>query len=670
MQKIVRSLTFRIAAPVIVLVLLLGASLYLFVLNAISGFVHTEIDRDLKFLSHEIYNICDKSFEELLQSGSVGDESALIINQALTLGQIEDFFRQKNLAGLVYHIKTEELLVETSLTVSPKKIIAEGKQERGGLSSRTEVEGFFTYSFEFSPWDWQIILMKTAEEYSHLSKQVRKVHVNTIALLLIATILLIFFLYQSIKRPINTIVNPIKKGQRPEYKGIDVFEFLSENIASMMNSLRQSEEKYRSIFENAIEGIFQTTPDGRYISVNPALVQIYGYESEEDLITGLTESDGKQSVDPLRWKELIRLLHKQGVVKDFEFDIYRKDGSIAVVSVNGHAISDEKGNSLYLEGSMQDITEKKQVEEALRRQHEYLAALHETTLGLISHLDLDDLLQGLITRAGQLFGTPHGFIDLVDPDKGVLDRKVGVGVFDQSIVYSRKPGEGLAGKIWQSGERLVIDDYDSWSGRASYFDYNVIRAVMGAPLKSGQEVVGVIGIAYGTKSDRTFGDEDVEPLSHFAQLASIALDNARLYSEAYEARETAEAANSAKSAFLANMSHELRTPLNAIIGYSEMLQEEAGDLGQEDFIPDLKKIRGAGNHLLELINDVLDLSKIEAGKTELFLESFDVASMIGDVGRFRYHAHRPDQDPADTLQPAQQRLQIYRAGHHYAGSLP
>jgi signal transduction histidine kinase/CheY-like chemotaxis protein len=191
---------------------------------------------------------------------------------------------------------------------------------------------------------------------------------------------------------------------------------------------------------------------------------------------------------------------------------------------------------------------------------------------------------------------------------------------------------GLAGNVWQSGEQLVIDDYDAWSGRAPYFDYNVIRAIMGAPLKSGQEVVGVIGIAYDTKSDRAFSEEDVEPLSRFAQLASIALDNARLYSEAYEAREAAEAANSAKSAFLANMSHELRTPLNAIIGYSEMLLEDAEELGHGDNnISDLKKICEAGKHLLGLINDILDLSKIEADKMELHLETFDVSSMIEDV---------------------------------------
>src|SRR5207247_8819504 len=91
------------------------------------------------------------------------------------------------------------------------------------------------------------------------------------------------------------------------------------------------------------------------------------------------------------------------------------------------------------------------------------------------------------------------------------------------------------------------------------------------------------------------------------------------------------AATKAKSHFLANMSHELRTPLNAIIGYSEMLQEEAQDSGQESFIPDLKKINRSGRHLLDLINDVLDLSKIEAGKMELYLETFDIPNLLEDI---------------------------------------
>ena len=97
------------------------------------------------------------------------------------------------------------------------------------------------------------------------------------------------------------------------------------------------------------------------------------------------------------------------------------------------------------------------------------------------------------------------------------------------------------------------------------------------------------------------------------------------------AKDQAEQANRTKSAFLANMSHELRTPLNAIIGYSEMLQEEAEDEGLESFVADLKKVHTAGKHLLSLINDVLDLSKIESGKMDLFLEDFDLKALIDEV---------------------------------------
>src|SRR5258708_8866305 len=105
----------------------------------------------------------------------------------------------------------------------------------------------------------------------------------------------------------------------------------------------------------------------------------------------------------------------------------------------------------------------------------------------------------------------------------------------------------------------------------------------------------------------------------------------RIEKELEEAKEAAEAANLTRNLFLSNMSHELRTPLNAIIGYSEILQEDMTELGYQKSVPDLKRIQMAGKHLLEMINSILDLSKIEAGKMDLFLENFDLAEMINEV---------------------------------------
>ena len=172
----------------------------------------------------------------------------------------------------------------------------------------------------------------------------------------------------------------------------------------------------------------------------------------------------------------------------------------------------------------------------LVHQNEYLAALHETTLGLISRLDVTELLETLITRAGQLLKAPHGFILLLEPGQTEMECKVGVGVLSQAVGSRRKPGEGLPGRVWQTGAPLAVVDYDSWTGRTDILPPGVVRAMMGVPLKSGPEVVGVIGLAQGAESERVFGAEEVKLLSRFAQLASVALDNARLYSATQESQ--------------------------------------------------------------------------------------------------------------------------------------
>jgi signal transduction histidine kinase/CheY-like chemotaxis protein len=193
------------------------------------------------------------------------------------------------------------------------------------------------------------------------------------------------------------------------------------------------------------------------------------------------------------------------------------------------------------------------------------------------------------------------------------------------------PGAGLPGRVLESGEPAWISDVtkDQNFPRAKMATDLGVKGAFAFPVLVGSDVVAVLEF---------FSDQAVEPhetlLDVVAQIGiqlGRVVERKRSEKQLRKAKDEAEAATRAKSQFLAGMSHELRTPLNAIIGYSEMLHEEAEDLEQEAFLPDLEKIQDAGRHLLSLINNVLDLSKIEAGKMDVLVEKFDVADLVAEV---------------------------------------
>ncbi len=168
----------------------------------------------------------------------------------------------------------------------------------------------------------------------------------------------------------------------------------------------------------------------------------------------------------------------------------------------------------------------------LRRQGEYLAALNAMTLALVSRLDLADLLETLVSRAVQLLGSEHGFLYRRSAQGNALECEVGLGLFAPIIGYRMDSDTGLVGQVWKTGRPLVVADYLQWEAHVPIYTFEHIGGVMGVPLLSAGEVTGVLGVAYPRDSDRVFTSDEVEVLNRFAELAAIALDNARLYTEA------------------------------------------------------------------------------------------------------------------------------------------
>ena len=171
---------------------------------------------------------------------------------------------------------------------------------------------------------------------------------------------------------------------------------------SLYIQIRKAEENYRSIFENAIEGIFQQSPDGQLISANPSFARIFGYNSPEDIMENVTDFVHQIYVDPDRGAEFARLMETEEEVRNFEYQARRKDGSQAWISVNGHAVRDENGVLLYYEGMSEDITERKREEERMVKQLEELRRWHAVILGREGRIaELKREVNELLTRLGE-----------------------------------------------------------------------------------------------------------------------------------------------------------------------------------------------------------------------------------------------------------------------------
>ncbi|MEE9118486.1 MAG: PAS domain S-box protein, partial [Calditrichia bacterium] len=187
-------------------------------------------------------------------------------------------------------------------------------------------------------------------------------------------------------------------------------------------ALKQAEEKYRSIFENAAEGIFQSTIDGRYQIANPMLARILGYASPEELMESVTDFDKQFYVKPGRREEFMRLLKEQDAISGFESQIFRKDGSVIWVSENARAIRGSRGNLTGFEGTTTDVTKRKKAEEALKESEEYFRALIENASDVVSILNENGIVTYESPSHKSVLGYDTGYLigknvfEFVHPD--------------------------------------------------------------------------------------------------------------------------------------------------------------------------------------------------------------------------------------------------------------
>ena len=266
-----------------------------------------------------------------------------------------------------------------------------------------------------------------------------------------------------------------------------------------------------------------------------------------------------------------------------------------------------------------------------------LRALGEIGQAVSSTLDLETVLSTIVARATQLTGMDGGTIYEFDEDRGEFHLHTADRLPDELVAALRahpiRRGEGALGRMAIAGEPVQIADIVAEGAYQSRVRDLLVRlgyrALLAVPLMRDEHLLG--GLAVNRKTPGPFGAEEIALLQTFAAQSALAIQNARLFRELEVKGRALEQASRHKSEFLANMSHELRTPLNAIIGFSEVLAERMfGDINdkQAEYLGDILE---SARHLLALINDVLDLSKIEAGRIELDQTEFDLPQVLDNT---------------------------------------
>ncbi len=347
-------------------------------------------------------------------------------------------------------------------------------------------------------------------------------------------------------------------------------------------ALRESENKYRKIFENVQDIFYQTDNKGNIIDISPSIERYSGYPRGE--LIG--KSVGEVYFNPEDRIRLLNAIREKGEVVDYELRLKSKDNRLIYASANAHVLFDLAGKPIGVEGTLRDITERKRAEEELQK----LAAVVRYSSELVNLTTLDGKMVFLNEAGAKMLGISPTEIEQTNILQIIPDH------------LKEKVQNELLPALMNSG---------TWEGDLQYLN-----------LKTGQ-LTDVHTMSFMIKDAVTGA-----PLF----LANVSLDiteQKELEGALHKAKEEAERANRAKTIFLANMSHEIRTPMNAILGFSQLMQRDPAVTPRQR--QQLDTINRSGEHLLALINEILEISKIEAGRVTLNPTAFDLYALLNDL---------------------------------------
>ena len=371
-------------------------------------------------------------------------------------------------------------------------------------------------------------------------------------------------------------------------------------------ALRQAEEKYRGIFENAIEGIFQTTPEGCYLSVNPALARMHGYDSPRDLVASITDIGRQLYVIPEDWTRFEKALEEHGSVKEFVTEEYRKDGSRIWVSINARAVRGSDGRIRYYEGTVEDISEHRRLAEALKDSEARYRRITDT---------LTDYIYTVYLKNGNAVETRHGAGCLAVT--GYSEEEFAA---DPHLWFRMVVEEDRRAVLEQARRVMAGEEAPAIEHRILRKD-GMQRWVRNTPVVR-RDAEGILLSYDGLMQDITERKR--------AEYAIRKL-NFELERRVKERTAELEVANRELEAFAYSVSHDLRAPLRHIDGFLELLQKKTGTTLDEQGRHYMDAIADAARKMGLLIDDLLSFSRM--GRQAMAFQPLDLGTLVRDVIR-------------------------------------